>query len=71
MKIRGKVEKKCPDDLGWANIRHIFFIRIMNLFELLFEYSNNIQIFILLNKLPIIAQNLKNLRNLQKKIKVG
>jgi hypothetical protein len=24
--------------LGWANIRHIFLIRIMNIFDLLFEY---------------------------------
>jgi hypothetical protein len=31
--------------LGWANIRHIFNIRIMNIFDLLFEYSNIIQIF--------------------------
>jgi hypothetical protein len=36
-----------------------FFIRIMNNFGLLFEYSNNIRIFILLNKLPILAQNFK------------
>jgi hypothetical protein len=36
-----------------VNICHIFFIRIMNNFGLLFEYSNNIRIFILLNKLPI------------------
>jgi hypothetical protein len=36
--------------LGCPFIRHIFFIRIMNIFDLLFEYSNNIQIFILLNK---------------------
>jgi hypothetical protein len=42
--------------LGWANIRHILFIRIMNNFGLLFEYSNNIPIFILLNKLPILAK---------------
>jgi hypothetical protein len=42
--------------VGWANIRHILFIRIMNNFGLLFEYSNNIQIFILLNKLPILAK---------------
>jgi hypothetical protein len=52
--------------VGWAIIRHIFFIRIMNIFDLLFEYSNNIRIFILLNKLPILAQNLQNLLNLQK-----
>jgi hypothetical protein len=31
----------------------------MNNFGLLFEYSNNIRIFILLNKLPILAQNFK------------
>jgi hypothetical protein len=43
----------------------------MNIFDLLFEYSNIIQIFILLNKLPILAENLKNLKNLKKKIKVG
>jgi hypothetical protein len=36
--------------LGCPFIRHIFFIRIMNIFDLLFEYSNNIRIFILLNK---------------------
>jgi hypothetical protein len=36
-----------------------FFIGIMNNFRLLFEYSNNIRIFILLNKLPILAQNFK------------
>jgi hypothetical protein len=29
--------------LGWANIRHIFNIRIMNIFDLLFEYSNIIR----------------------------
>jgi hypothetical protein len=34
----------------------------MNIFDLLFEYLNNIRIFILLNKLPILAQNLKNLK---------
>jgi hypothetical protein len=28
--------------LGWANIRHIFNIRIMNIFDLLFEYYSNI-----------------------------
>jgi hypothetical protein len=37
----------------------------MNIFDLLFEYSNNIWIFILLNKLPILAQNSKKI---QKKI---
>jgi hypothetical protein len=31
----------------------------MNMFDLLFEYSNNIRIFMLLNKLPILAQNLQ------------
>jgi hypothetical protein len=31
----------------------------MNNFGLLFEYSNNIGIFILLNKLPILAQHFK------------
>jgi hypothetical protein len=31
----------------------------MNIFDLLLEYSNNIRIFILLNKLPILAKNLK------------
>jgi hypothetical protein len=31
----------------------------MNNFGLLFEYSNNIRIFILHNKLPILAQNFK------------
>jgi hypothetical protein len=44
-----------------------FFIRIMNIFDLLFEYSNNIRIFILPNKLQILAQNLLNLQNLQNK----
>jgi hypothetical protein len=34
-------------------------------------YSNNIRIFILLNKLPILAQNLQNLLNLQKKSMLG
>jgi hypothetical protein len=29
--------------VGWANIRHIFNIRIMNIFDLLFEYSNIIR----------------------------
>jgi hypothetical protein len=32
----------------------------MNIFDLLFEYWNNIGILILLYKLPILAQNLKN-----------
>jgi hypothetical protein len=45
--------------VGCPFIRHIFFIRIMNIFDLFFEYSNNIRIFILLNKLPILAQNSK------------
>jgi hypothetical protein len=31
--------------VGWANIRHIFNTRIMNIFDLLFEYSNIIRIF--------------------------
>jgi hypothetical protein len=31
-----------------------FFIRIMNIFDLLFEYSNNIRIFILLNTTPCL-----------------
>jgi hypothetical protein len=57
--------------LGCPFIRHIFFIRIMNIFDLLFEYSNNIRIFILLNKLPILAQNSqKNPKN-PKKIQIG
>jgi hypothetical protein len=30
--------------LGWANIHHIFNIQIMNIFDLLFEYSNIIRI---------------------------
>jgi hypothetical protein len=38
----------------------------MNNFGLLFEYLNNIRIFILLNKLPILAQKSKKLgRNIQ------
>jgi hypothetical protein len=49
--------------VGWANIRHILFIRIMNNFGLLFEYSNNIRIFILLNKLPILAKISKKIKN--------
>jgi hypothetical protein len=32
-----------PAQIGWANIRHIFNIRIMNIFNLLFEYSNIIR----------------------------
>jgi hypothetical protein len=44
-------------EVGCPFIRHIFFIRIMNNFGLLFEFSNNIRIFILLNKLPILAPN--------------
>jgi hypothetical protein len=37
--------------VGWANIRHILNIRIMNIFDLLFEYSNIIRSNILLNLL--------------------
>jgi hypothetical protein len=48
--------------VGCPFIRHIFFIRIMNIFDLLFEYSNNIRIFILLNKLPILAQISKKIQ---------
>jgi hypothetical protein len=48
--------------LGCPFIRDIFFIRIMNNFGLLFEYSNNIRIFILLHKLPILAQNFKKIQ---------
>jgi hypothetical protein len=33
-------EEEEEDEVGWANIRHIFNIRIMNIFDLLFEYSN-------------------------------
>jgi hypothetical protein len=36
---------KKKNELGWANIRHIFNIRIMNIFDFLFEYSNIIRIF--------------------------
>jgi hypothetical protein len=43
-----------------------FFIRIMNNFGLLFEYLNNIRIFILLNKLRILAQNFKKIKKNQK-----
>jgi hypothetical protein len=39
-----------------------FFIRIVNNFGLLFEYLNNIRIFILINKLPILAQNFKKIQ---------
>jgi hypothetical protein len=35
----------------------VLFIRIINNFRLLFENLNNIRIFILLYKLPILAQN--------------
>jgi hypothetical protein len=49
--------------VGCPFIRHIFFIRIMNIFDLLFEYSNNIRIFILLKKLAILAQNSKKKTN--------
>jgi hypothetical protein len=42
----------------------------MNIFDLLFEYSNNIRIFILLNKLPILAQNSKKIQKIQK-IQIG
>jgi hypothetical protein len=38
----------------------------MNNFGLLFEYSNNIRIFILLNKLPILAQNFEKIKKIQK-----
>jgi hypothetical protein len=55
--------------LGCPFIRHIFFILIMNIFDLLFEYSNNIRIFILLYKLPIFAQNSKKIQ--KKKSKLG
>jgi hypothetical protein len=37
----------------------------MNIFDLLFEYSNNNRIFILLNKLPILAQNSKKFQKIQ------
>jgi hypothetical protein len=37
----------------------------MNIFDLLFEYSNNIPIFILLNKLPILAQKSKKIQKIQ------
>jgi hypothetical protein len=35
--------------LGWANIRHIFNIRIMNIFDLLFKYSIIIRIVYVIN----------------------
>jgi hypothetical protein len=48
--VDGKKRKVARSDnfvkmfrLGWANIRHIFNIRIMNIFDLLFEYSNIIR----------------------------
>jgi hypothetical protein len=41
--------------LGCPFIRHICVIQIMNNFGLLFEYSNNIRIFILLCKLLIFS----------------
>jgi hypothetical protein len=44
-------------EVGCPFIRHIFLIRIMNIFDLLFEYTNNIRIFILLNKLPKLGRN--------------
>jgi hypothetical protein len=43
--------RKTPLSLGWANIRHIFNIRIMNIFDLLFEYSNIIRSNILCYKI--------------------
>jgi hypothetical protein len=39
-------ESRSTPTLGCPFIRHILFIRIMNIFDLLFEYSNNIRIFI-------------------------
>jgi hypothetical protein len=49
------------NDVGWANIRPNFFIRILNNFGLLFKYSNNIRIF-------IFAQKVKKVK---KKVKIG
>jgi hypothetical protein len=63
--INGKLltaSKIVKQKVGCPFIRHIFFIRIMNIFDLLFEYSNNIRIFILLNKLPILAQKSKKIQ---------
>jgi hypothetical protein len=57
--------------LGCPFIRHIFFIRIMNIFDLLFEYSNNIRIFILLYKLPTLEFSPKFQKNPKKKSKLG
>jgi hypothetical protein len=39
----------------------------MNIIDLLFEYSNNIRIFILLNKKSILAQKFKKNQKIQKK----
>jgi hypothetical protein len=57
--------------LGCPFIRHIIFIRIMNIFDLLFEYSNNIRIFILLNKYRFKPKNSKKIKKSQKKSKLG
>jgi hypothetical protein len=40
----------------------------MNKFGLLFEYSNNIRILILLNKLPILDQNFKKIKKIKKNL---
>jgi hypothetical protein len=62
------LSQSLPQHGGQLSRKHIFFIRIMNNFGLLFEYSNNIRILILLNKLPILAQNLKKNPKNPKKI---
>jgi hypothetical protein len=41
----------------WANIGHIFNIRIMNIFDLLFEYSNIIRIFYVIKFYKIFLLN--------------
>jgi hypothetical protein len=43
----------------------------MNILDLLFEYSNNIRIFILLNKKPILAKNFKKFQKIPKKSLLG
>jgi hypothetical protein len=42
----------------------------MNNFGLLFEYSNNTRIFILLNKLTISPQNFKKIKKNQKWVEI-
>jgi hypothetical protein len=45
LKAIHKEKASLLQQVGWANIRHIFNIRLMNIFDLLFEYSNIIRIF--------------------------